>query len=70
MEVAMNLGTPESTIGEPFYTVPQASKILNIPASKIRRAIRLGMLPAYGIVNGRKHVLISDIRRLMAANAR
>lgn len=50
-----------------FLTVPQAAEACGIPAYKIRRAVKLGTLPSYGMLDRRRYVLVADIRAAMAA---
>uniref|UniRef100_UPI0035E3E23C helix-turn-helix domain-containing protein n=1 Tax=Methylobacterium sp. B34 TaxID=95563 RepID=UPI0035E3E23C len=49
-----------------FLTVPQAAQACGIPAYKIRRAVKLGTLPSYGMLDRRRYVLVADIRAAMA----
>lgn len=50
-----------------FLTVPQAAQVCGVPAYKIRRAVKLGTLPSYGMLDRRRYVLVADIRAVMAA---
>ena len=48
-----------------FWTVPQAVKVTGIPSYKIRRAVKLGVIPSYGVLDCRRYVRINDIYAVM-----
>jgi predicted site-specific integrase-resolvase len=48
---------------EPFRTVKQAAAITSIPTWKIYRALKVGDIPTYKLLNSRRYVKISDIQR-------
>ncbi|MDP4026449.1 hypothetical protein Q8W71_27900 [Methylobacterium sp. NEAU 140] len=53
-----------------FCTVPQAARATGVPEYKIRRAVKHGTIPSYGMLDRRRYVLVADIRAAMtAANA-
>jgi hypothetical protein len=51
-----------------YYTIPQAAKALRIPSYKLRRAVKLGLVPSYGLLDHRRYVLLVDVQSAMAAN--
>lgn len=55
-----------SVLSGRFYTIPQASRELGIPSYKLRRAVKLGVIRSYGVLDGRRYVRIEDIREVMA----
>ena len=50
-----------------YYTIPQAADALRIPSYKLRRAVKLGLVPSYGFLDHRRYVVLADIRSAMAA---
>lgn len=48
-----------------FYTIPQASRELGIPSYKLRRAVKLGVIPGHSLLDGRLYVRIEDIQDAM-----
>ena len=53
-------------VDQRFWTVPQAAEATGIPSYKIRRAVKLGVIPSYGVLDGRRYVRINDIYAVMA----
>lgn len=51
--------------GQRFRTVPQAARATGIPSYKIRRAVQAGVIPSYGVLDGRIYVRIDDINAAM-----
>jgi hypothetical protein len=51
---------------EQFLTLKSAADALGLPYFKLQRAARQGLLPTYGILNGRRYVKLSDILARMS----
>lgn len=49
-----------------FLTVPQAARATGVPEYKIRRAVKQGTIPSYGMLDRRRYVLVADIHAAMA----
>lgn len=66
----MNTDDARTSLTKPddqrFWTVPQAAKVTGIPSYKIRRAVKLGVIPSYGVLDCRRYVRIDDIYAVMA----
>lgn len=45
---------------EPFYTIKEASRLLNVPHWLLLRAAKRRLIPVHTIGNSRKRVLISE----------
>lgn len=58
--------TPSQPDDQRFWTVPQAARATGIPSYKIRRAVKLGVIPSYGVLDCRRYVRINDIYAVMA----
>ena len=50
---------------EPFFTIRQASSLLNVKYHALLRATRKGIVPTYAIGTSRRRVLISEILAAM-----
>ncbi len=48
-------------------TFKEAADALGIPYYKIQRAARNGLVPTYGILNGRRYVTLRDLLDRMSA---
>lgn len=46
---------------EAYFTIPQASKRLNVPASLLRRAAKQGLIPTHKPFGERVRVRLSEI---------
>ena len=51
----------QSERAEPFLTVDDAAKQLNIPTWKLQRAIKLDIVPYYTFYNRRRLVRLSEV---------
>lgn len=52
---------PESNYPEPYLTVKDAARRLGLPAFKLQRAARAGLVPTYSFFNKRKLVRLSEV---------
>ncbi|NEU14858.1 helix-turn-helix domain-containing protein [Methylobacterium sp. BTF04] len=52
-----------------YYTVPEAARAIGVPSYKIRRAVKLGIIPSYGVLDRRQYVRIKDIQEAMASHS-
>lgn len=46
---------------EPYFTIPQAAKILGLPVSTLRRATKAGLLPTHQPFSIRIRVRLSEV---------
>lgn len=46
---------------EPLSTIKAAAYSLNLPTWKLRRAVKLGLVPSYALLNSRRLVRISEV---------
>jgi hypothetical protein len=46
---------------ERFLSIPAAAKQLNIPVYAFRRAVKIGLVPAYDGLSGRARVRLSEV---------
>lgn len=55
------LATQHSLLVESLYTIKNAAEALGIQPWKLRRAVKLGLIPSYTLVNARRLVRLSEV---------
>ena len=61
---------PKSTFSaERFITIDEAAEILGIPAWKLRRAVKGGLIRTYRILNQRRSLRLSEVLKTIEASA-
>lgn len=65
----MSRSSDNSAVGDTdrYYSIPQACRELGIPPYKVRRAVKLGLIPSYGVLDRKVYVLLEDIRKALTA---
>ncbi len=58
---------PPPTDPDRLRTFKDAAEQLGLPYFKIQRAARQGLVPTYGLLNGRRYVKLRDILDRMTA---
>lgn len=53
---------------EPFYTLKEAARLLNVQYFKLQRAAKLGLLPTHRLYNSKRMVRLSEIEQAMRSN--
>lgn len=69
MQVQQEITKHSTANDERFYTVPNAARASGIPKHKLRREIKLKLIPSYGLMDGRQYVRLSDINAAMGFTA-
>ena len=53
---------------EPLFTIPRAANQLGIPASTLRRAVNMGLVPYHRPFSKRIHVRLTEVEAAIATH--
>ena len=46
-----------------LLTVPKAARAIGLPVYKLRRGVKLGLIPSHGMIDRRRYVIVAEIPR-------
>lgn len=68
MQKKLNISGEICARAEPLRTIKQASEELGLPYFKLNGAAKLGLVPTYTFLNGRRLVRVSEVSGIITAS--
>jgi hypothetical protein len=53
---------------EPFHTIKDAARILQIPYWKLQRAVKAELIPSYRLLNSKRYVKLCEIESVIQSH--